>query len=81
MSKEVGGHEIILRGQIPDYIEKIGKTYDLSSSIPPRGRIVSGYTFPVSERDNVEEALKNCRRTVYEKIDTGNGSVTIIFSG
>ena len=31
---EIGGHEIIVRGQIPDYIEKKGRTYDLPPSIP-----------------------------------------------
>jgi len=33
ISKEVGGHEIIIRGQISDYIEKIGITYHLPSDI------------------------------------------------
>jgi len=38
------------------------------------------YTFPASETKNVEQALKNCRKIVHEKIDTGNGSTTLIFS-
>jgi len=80
VSKDIGGHEIIILGQIPDYIEKIGKTYDLPSSVPPTGQIVAGYTFPQSERENVEQALRNCRKAIYERIDTGNGSVTVIFS-
>jgi hypothetical protein len=77
--KEIGGHEIIIMGQIPDYIEKNGKTYDLPSSIPDGGRILAGYTFPLQERHNVEQALKNCRKAIHEKIDTSNGSVTFIF--
>jgi hypothetical protein len=76
--KQIGGHEIIIRGQIPDYIEKIGKTYDLPPSISGGGRILAGYTFPLRERGNVEQALKNCRKAIHEKIDTGNGSITYI---
>ena len=30
----VGGHGIIIRGQIPDYVAKIGVTYDLPASEP-----------------------------------------------
>jgi hypothetical protein len=79
VSKEIGGHEIIIRGQIPDYIEKIGKTYDLPSSIPDGGRILAGYTFSLQEQENVEQALKNCGKAIHERIDTGNGSVSCIF--
>jgi hypothetical protein len=77
--KDIGGHEIIIRGQIPDYIAKIGKTYDLPASVPEGGRIMAGYTFPLSEQDNVEQALQNCRTVPQETIDTGNGSATLIF--
>jgi len=42
--------------------------------------IQMGYTFPASESKNVERALKNCRKRVHEKIDTGNGCTTFIFS-
>jgi hypothetical protein len=77
--KAIGGHEIIIRGQIPDYIAKIGKTYDLPASVPEGGRILAGYTFPMGERDTVEQALKNCRAVPHETIDTGNGSATLVF--
>jgi hypothetical protein len=76
--KQIGGHEIIIKGQIPDYIEKIGKTYDLPPSIPDGGRILAGYTFPLQEKHNVEPALKYCKIALHEKIDTGNGSLTYI---
>ena len=79
LAPEIGGHEIIIRGKIPDYIRKIGKTYDLPSSIHPGKTILAGYSFPKEETCNVEQALKNTRKKVVEKIDTENGSVTFIF--
>jgi len=81
LPREIGGHEIIIRGQIPDYICKRGKTYKLPLSIDSNSRIMAGYTFPDYERRNVEQALKNCGKRVYEVIDTGNSSITIIFDG
>jgi len=77
---EVGGHEIIIRGQIADYVRKIGVNFDLPQSLSQNLEIQMGYTFPSSESKNVERALKNCRKIVNEKIDTGNGSTTFIFS-
>ena len=77
---EVGGHEIIIRGQIADYVRKIGVNFDLPQSLSQNLEIQMGYTFPSSESKNVERALKNCRKVVHEKIDTGNGSATFIFS-
>jgi hypothetical protein len=38
-----------------------------------------GYTLPVSESANVEQALSNCQIDAYEKITDKNGSVTYIF--
>lgn len=80
VSKAIGGHEIIIRGQIPDSIAKIGRTYDLPASVPEGGRIMAGYTFPLSEQNNLEQALQNCRIVPQETIDTENGSVTVIFA-
>lgn len=80
VSPEVGGHEIIIRGQIVDYVRKIGINFDLPASLSKNAEIIMGYTFPKSEDKNVEQALKNCRKKVDEKIDTGNGVVTYFFS-
>ena len=80
VSPEIGGHEIIIRGQIADYVRKIGINFDLPDSLSQNIEIQMGYTFPASETKNVEQALKNCRKIVHEKIDTGNGSTTLIFS-
>lgn len=80
VSKEVGGHEIIIRGQIPDYVAKIGLTYDLPEGVPEGGFIKGGYTVPASEAGNAEAAFRNCRKIDYDKIDIGNGSTTYIFS-
>jgi len=33
VNPEVGGHEIIIRGQIPDYVSHLGKSYDLPAEI------------------------------------------------
>jgi len=38
LNPEIGGHDIIIRGQIPDYVSKIGKTYDLPGSASGRRR-------------------------------------------
>jgi len=80
ISPEVGGHEIIICGQIADYVRKIGINFDLSASLSKNPEIRMGYTFPKSEDKNVERALKNCRKKVHEKINTGNDSVTYLFS-
>jgi len=76
----VGGHGIIIRGQIPDYISKIGVTYDLPSS-EPGIKIKGGYTVPASQAQNVRAALSNCGKIKYQVIGNGNGDglVTYIF--
>ena len=77
--KEVGGHEIIIRGQIPDYVKKINRTFYLPDGLKDNADIKGGYSFPSSETVNVEKAFKNCGINAYEKIDTGNGTTTIIY--
>lgn len=80
LTREVGGHEIIIRGQIPDYINKRGKTYNFPVPVRNGAKIMSGYTIPNHERSNVETALKNCGKTIHELIDIGNSSITFIFT-
>ena len=77
---EIGGHEIIICGQIADYVRKIGINYELPASLPKNAEIVMAYSMPESEARNVEKALANCGKKVHEKIDTGNGSITFLFS-
>ncbi len=79
LPREVGGHEIIIRGQIPDYISKKGRTYNLPATIRKDAKIIAGYTFPDYERRNVEQAMRNCGKTIFEVIDTGNFSITTLF--
>ncbi len=79
LPKEVGGHEIIIRGQIPDYVKKINQTFYLPDGLNENADIKGGYSFPSSETVNVEKAFNNCGIKVYEKIDTGNGTTTIIY--
>ena len=78
LNPEVGGHEIIIRGQIPDYVSKIGITYDLPDCASGK-KLRGGYTFPCEQADNVDQALQNCGITKCQRIDTGNGMVTCIF--
>ena len=79
LDPEVGGHEIIIRGQIPDYAKNIGKTYDMPVDAAGK-KIMGGYTVDASQYKNVEQALKNCGKSSYEKINNGNGSITYIFN-
>jgi hypothetical protein len=76
----VGGHGIIIRGQIPDYISKIGVTYDLPASVPD-STIKGGYTVPSEQAQNVKVALSDCGKIKYQVIGNGNGNdlVTYIF--
>ena len=74
----VGGHGIIIRGQIPDYVAKIGVTFDLPVS--EHGlKIKGGYTVPSDQAQNVKAALSNCGKIRYQMIGNGNGLVTYIF--
>lgn len=79
VAPEIGGHEIIICGQIADYVRKIGINFDLPASLPQNIAIMTAYSLPKSEERNVEKALSNCGKNVHEKIDTGNGSVTYFF--
>jgi hypothetical protein len=78
LNPEVGGHEIIITGQIPDYASKIGVTYDLPD-IALDKKLRGGYTVPSEQAENVEVALENCGKKNCQKIDTDNGLVTYIF--
>ena len=51
ISKEVGGHEIIIRGQIPDYIMKINDTYELPDGIKPDGWSRQVIRFPRKKKE------------------------------
>ena len=78
LDPEVGGHEIIIRGQIPDYVKNMGNTYDMPVDAAGK-KIMGGYTIDASQAKNAEQALKNCGKMNYEKISNGNGSITYLF--
>ena len=78
LDPNVGGHGIIIRGQIPDYVSNIGITYDLPVS-EPGSKIKGGYTVPAEQAQNVEGALSNCGKIKYQVLKNGNGLVTYIF--
>ena len=77
---EIGGHEIIIRGQIADYVRKIGINFNLPESVSQNAEIRMAYSMPETEEHNVEKALANCGKKVHNKIDIGNGSITYLFS-
>lgn len=76
LCKEVGGHEIIIRGQIPDYISKINKTFLLPICVSNK-KIKGGYSVPVSELKNVEKALNNLEATYIKFIQNGSANFII----
>jgi hypothetical protein len=80
VSPDIGGHEIIIRGQIADYVRKIGINFDLPASVFRNTEIMMAYSMPKAEEQNVEKAFDNCGKRVHEKINTGNGSITYLFS-
>lgn len=78
LDPNVGGHGIIIRGQIPDYVSNVGVTYDMPDSEP--GAIFKGgYTVPFEQVQNVKVALSNCGKIRYQVIGNGDGPVTFIF--
>jgi hypothetical protein len=78
VSKEIGGHEIIIRGQLPDYLGKLGKTYDSPVAVTSN-KILLGYTFPTDQKDNVKRAFLNIQKVIMEIVEVGNGSTTYIY--
>ena len=78
VSPEVGGHEIIIRGQIPDYVANIGITFDLPTGISQR-IIRGGYTVSSEQARHVESALQNCGKNNFKAITNSGHSATFIF--
>jgi hypothetical protein len=78
LDPDVGGHGIIIRGQIPDYVSNIGITYDLPVAAPGL-KVKGGYTVSSDQAPNVEGALSNCGKIKYQVLNNGNGPVTYIF--
>ena len=78
VSPEVGGHEIIIKGQIPDYVSNLGITYDLPSGISS-ATLKGGYSVPSEQSRNVEMALRNCGKSNIQIIDFGGNGVTFVF--
>ena len=79
MPPEIGGHAIIISGQLPDYLDKMGSTYDLPFPVRGGEKYLLGYTAPVEQRSSIEQALRNCGKRIEDRIDVGNDSITYIF--
>ena len=77
--RDIGGHEIIIRGQIPDYVRKLGVTYDIPSGLNGHSSVKCGYTVPDHEKINVLEALRISQIDAFEVINNGNGYITFIY--
>lgn len=78
LDPEVGGQEIIIRGQIPDYVANLGITYDLPVEISGR-MIKGGYSVPSEQAGNVKIAIKNCKINNFQTINNSGYSATFIF--
>ena len=78
VSPEVGGHEIIIKGQIPDYAANLGVTYDLPVRVSG-GTLKGGYSVPAEQACNVINAFKICGKSDYQVVDNQGQTVTFIF--
>lgn len=76
--KKIGGHIIIIQGQIKDYWDRAGITYKLPVDKDSR-RVYGGYSLPISEKSNVEEAFRVCEINVFERIESNN-IISFIFA-
>jgi hypothetical protein len=73
----MGGHIIIIKGQIQEYVDNIGKTFCLPENSQGQFNLKGGYTVPVSQKVNVKRALTYLKMS-YTVIDIGNDSITFI---
>ncbi len=73
----VGGHIIIILGQLPDYKDCIGSTYDIPLNYG-NFNILYGYSTPIKQAENVRKAFDLCKTTVSD-IVIGKCSVTFIY--
>jgi len=78
LDPNVGGHGIIIRGQIPGYVSNLGIAYDLPAGISG-GTIKGGYSVPAEQAGNVVNALKNCGKRGYRVVENGGQAATFIF--
>lgn len=78
LDPNVGGHGIIIRGQIPDHVANIGITYDLPAS-EQGTELRGGYSVPTEQIQNVKVALSNCGKIRYQILGDSNGLATFIF--
>ena len=74
----VGGHIIIILGQLPDYKDCICSTYDIPLNYG-NCNILYGYSIPIEQAENVRKAFEICKINVTNKV-TGDYSVTFIYN-
>jgi hypothetical protein len=59
--KKIADHEIIIRGQIPDYIKKRGINYNYPEGLNPDGKVVkAAYAVSPESAGNVRKAFEAC---------------------
>lgn len=78
VSPGVGGHTIIIMGQIPEYIMLMGKKW-----LPPEPvegkEILGAYAFPAQWQKQVEEAVRFFEIKVLQRI--GNSEIQVLVLG
>ena len=78
LSKDVGGHIIIIEGQLADYAEQIGRSYELPWST---SHTKFAYTVALGQKDNVAAAFDEIESRLQKKYDfeSYEGAVTVTF--
>lgn len=78
LSKDLGGHIIIIEGQLADYATQIGISYELPWTAT---HMKFAYTVPLEQKDNVLNAFNEIEARLNKKYDFElfEGIVTITF--
>jgi hypothetical protein len=78
LPRDVGGHIIIIQGQLADYAGQIGKSYELPWPATPTKL---AYTVPLGQKANVESAFREIesRLRIRYDIEAHEGEITVTF--
>ena len=77
LSRKIGGHAIIMLGQIPEYIMLREKKWRLPESVEGK-EILGAYAFPARWQKQVEEAVRIFEVEVLQKIANSEVQVWIL---
>lgn len=78
LSKDIGGHIIIIEGQLADYSRQIGRSYELPWA---RSHIKLAYTVSLKQKDNVVAAFNEIESRLQKRytFESYLGGVTVTF--